>query len=202
MLNWFPGFAPVQCIRRKFGEAHSLLTDDASNMSTMAIAIIVRVIVWNRSVATVVSVANKVMTIGDLATRTEAPTKARMMVVDAAVDDADVDAPASDTLLVEFVYSSHNVDGLSISSASRKGGVVGTTKDDAFLCDRAWNEGDGSNSDNTVGVGQMDEVLIALERKRGTNEEIGIVVFLSDIPVNATPGKIFVEIGVGLGRSQ
>jgi hypothetical protein len=121
--------------QNNFGETQSSLTDDASNMSTMAIAIIIGVIIGNRSIGTIVSVANKVIAAGDLAVRTEAPTKTRVKIVDAGVDDADADTLASDTLFVEFVYSSHNVDGLSIYSLGRKGGVVGTTKDDTLLWD-------------------------------------------------------------------
>src|SRR5260221_7280547 len=97
MLNWFPGLATVKYMKIRYGKGQSLRTDDASNMSTMAIAIIVRVLVRNRSVGTIVSVANKVISIGDHATRTKASTKARMVIVGARVDDSNTDIFASDT---------------------------------------------------------------------------------------------------------
>jgi len=127
----------------------------------MAIASIIGVVIGNRRIGTIVSVANKVMAVGDLAVRTKTCTKILVMPVDAAVDDADADTLASDSLLVEFVYSCHNVDRLTIGG--RKGGVIGATKDNTLLWDGAWNEGDGLDSNDTVGIGQMDEVLIALE---------------------------------------
>ena len=161
----------------------------------MAIALIIWVVIRLGRGSTIVSVANKVVAIGDLATRTKATTKALMTVVDAAVDDADADTLASDTLLVEFVYSCHNVYGGSCVGG--KGGVVGATKDKRFLWDGAWDEGDRGNSDDIVSVGQMDEVLIILEGNRNTEEEV-IVIFVSEIPVNTTTGKMFVEICVGL----
>jgi len=163
----------------------------------MAIAIIIRVTIRGRSVAAVVSVTNKVKAIGDLAARTKASTKRGVKIVDAAVDNANTDTPSGDTLFVELVYPRHDVDGLSISSASRKGWVIDTSKDNALLWHGAWKEGDGGNSDNAVGVCQMDEVLVAFERKRSTNKEFVVVLF-SNIDVDAAGDKIFVEIAVGL----
>ena len=132
-------------------------------MSTMAITCVVRVTIWRWSVGAVVSVTNKVEAVGDLAARTKASTKRRVRIVDAAVDYADADTSSRDTLLVELVYSCHGVDGLSISSASRKGLVFDTTQDNALLRDGAWDKGDGGNCYNTVGVGQMVEVVNVFE---------------------------------------
>lgn len=186
-------------MRTDFGETESSLTNDASNMSTMAIALIIRVIIGNRSIGTIVSVANEVVAAGDLAVRPDAPAKTRVKIVDAGVDDTDVDTLASDMhFFVDFVYSRHNVDGLGIYSPSRKGGVVGTIKGNTLLWDRRWKDGDGFDSNDTVGVGQMDEVFVLLEGQRSANEEL-IVIFKSDIHVSdATACKVFVEIGVGL----
>jgi len=131
------------------------LTDDAGNMCTMAIASVVRVTIWGGIVGTVISVTNKVETVGDLAARTKASTKGGVRIVDAGVDNADADTPSRDTLLVELVYSCHGVDGLSISSASRKGLVSVTIQDNALLRDGAWDKGDGGNCYDTIGVGQM-----------------------------------------------
>jgi hypothetical protein len=96
-------------------------------MGTMAIASVIRVTIWGRSVGAIESVTNKVKAVGNLAAGTKAPAKGRMRIVDAAVDDADADTPSRYTLRVELVYSRHDVDGLSISFASRKGWVVGAT---------------------------------------------------------------------------
>ena len=129
----------------------------------MAIASVVRVTIWRGFVCAIVGITNKVEAVGDLAARTKASTKGGMRIVDASVDNTDADTPSRDTLLVELVYSCHDVDGLSISSASRKGWVVGTTQDNALLWDGAWDKGNGSNCYDTVSVGQMDEVVLAFE---------------------------------------
>lgn len=129
----------------------------------MAIASVVGVTIWGGRVGTVVSVTNKVEAVGDLAARTKASTKGWVRIVDAAVDNADADTSPRDPLLVEFVYSCHGVDGLSISSASRKGWVSDTIQDNALLRDGPWDKGDGGNCYDTVGVGQMNEVVIVFE---------------------------------------
>ena len=128
----------------------------------MAIASVVRVTIWGGSVGAIVSVTNKIEAVGDLAARTKASTKGGVRIVDAGVDNADADTPSRDTFLMELVYSCHRVDGLSIS-ASRKGLVFDTTQDNALLRDGAWDKGDGGNSYDTVGVGQMDEVVNVFE---------------------------------------
>lgn len=129
----------------------------------MAIASVIRVAIWDGSVGAIVSVTNKVKAVGDLAARTKASTQGGVRVVDAGVDDADADTLSGDTSFVELVYACHDVDGLSISSASGKGWVVGATKDEAGLGDGAWNKGDGSDSDDPVGVCQVNEVLFGFE---------------------------------------
>ena len=132
-------------------------------MGTMAIASVVRVTIRGGFVCAIVSVTDKVEAVGDLAARTKASTKGGVKIVDAAVNNADADTPSRDTLLVELVYSCHGVDGLSISSASRKGWVVGTTQDNTLLRDGAWDKGNGGNCHDTFSVGQMDEVVMAFE---------------------------------------
>jgi hypothetical protein len=170
-------------------------------MSTMAVASVIWVTIRGRGIGAVVSVTDKVKAVGDLAARTKASTKGRVRIVDATVDNADADTLSRDTLFVELVYSCHDVDRLSISSASRKGWVVGITQDSGLLWGGAWDEGDGGNSDDTVGVGQMDEVLIVFERKRSTNEEF-IVIFGSNIHADAAGDKVFIEIGVRLEQQS
>ena len=110
MLNSFPGLAPVQKVRTNFSAGQPLLTDDAGDMSTMANASVVRVIIWGGIVCAIVSVTNKVEAVGDFAARTKASTKGGVRIVDAGVDNADADTPSRDTSLVELVYSCHCVD--------------------------------------------------------------------------------------------
>jgi hypothetical protein len=45
----------------------------------------------------------------------------------------------------------------------------------------------------------MDEVLIVVEEKRNTQEEL-TVVFISNVHVDAAGDKLFVEMGMGLER--
>lgn len=182
-------------------EGEGLLTDDAGNMSTMAIASVIRVAIWNWGVGAIVCIANKVKTVGNLAARTKASTQGGVRIVDAGVDDADADTLSGDTSFVELVYACHDVDGLGTSSASHKGWVVGTTKDEAGLGDGAWNKGDGSDSDDTVGVGQVNEVLFGFEFKGSTKEEWA-VIFSSNIHVDAAGDKVFVEISMGLEQGS
>jgi len=126
----------------------------------MAIASVIRVAIGNRTVGAIVCVTNKVKAVGNLAARTKASTKGGVRIVDATVDDTDADTLSRDTSLVELVYSCHDVDRLSISSTSRECWVTGAAQDKAPLRDGAWDKGDGGYSDDSIGVGQMDEVFI------------------------------------------
>lgn len=72
--------------------------NDASNVSTVAIACVSGIIVRIRCVLSIVVVAHKVIAICNTTVFTKTATQGRMHVIDASVNDAHFDALACDAI--------------------------------------------------------------------------------------------------------
>jgi hypothetical protein len=94
--------------------------DDAGNVGAVATALVQGVIVRRRGVGAGVSIANEVVTACDLVALTETSTEVGVGVVNARVNDGDLDTLAEDTLLVELVDTGDNQGRLGIYKARGK----------------------------------------------------------------------------------
>jgi hypothetical protein len=94
--------------------------DDAGDVGAVATALVQGVIVWRRGVGTGVSIANEIVTACDLVALAETSTEVWVGVVNARVNDGDLDTLAEDTLLVELVDTGDDQGRLGIYKARGK----------------------------------------------------------------------------------
>jgi hypothetical protein len=88
-------------------------TDDTCDVRTMS-ATVHWIIVWNRLIASIVVISYKVMAGRELAAGAETPTERGMRIVEARVDDTNLDTCSESAFGMQLVDTTHNMAGLSV----------------------------------------------------------------------------------------